>query len=126
MIENKKLESEEGFELKLQLSDDPWTTPEDNDGLTPKQIEAWTNDEWFYVTAEVVASVAGVELGSACYGGIEWGHYTYTDDDDNVLSQGQITVEDIDDYVGSELAGQAIANAREKLAEILKIMEENK
>lgn len=126
MIESKKAGAMEGFELTLRLFDDPWTTTEDDEGLTAKQIEAWQNDEWFYVTAEVVASIAGVELGSASYPSIQWGSVPQTDEDDNLLSVLEITVHDIDAYVGTELAYQALENAREKLAEILKIMEENK
>lgn len=126
MIDSTKIGSAEGFDFTLKIYEDPWTTVEDNDSLTPKQIEAWTEDEWFYVSAEVVASVADVELGSASYGGIEYGSFTHTDEEDNFLSVREITIYDIDNYVGSELAGQAVENAREKLAEIIKIMEENK
>jgi hypothetical protein len=78
------------------------------------------------VTAEVSASIADVELGTASYPSIEWGAFPMTDDNDNLLSVKDITIHHIDGYVGSELAGQAIENAREKLAEIMKIMEENK
>ena len=126
MIESKNTGAIEGFELTLRLYDDPWTSHEDDEGLTAKQIEAYKEGEWLYVTAEVSASIADVELGTASYPSIEWGAMPITDDQDNLLSVKDITIHYIDTYVGDELAGQAIENAKEKLAEIVKIMEENK
>ena len=120
MIDSKKIGEEDGFTLTLIIDHDPWSDTCDDDGLTPKQIEAWNNDEWWYVSATVTASRADIELGSYGYGGLEYGTYTNTDDSDNVVSKKDITIDDINDYVGLELAGEAISRAQEKLTELVK------
>lgn len=122
----KTLEAENGFELKLSIEPDLFCTPDDYDGMTPKQIEAWNNDEWHYVCATVTASRLDIELGSCTYGGIEYGNYTYTDDDDNVTGRKWIDIDDIADYVGSELSGEAIWQAEQKITELSKTIQEDK
>lgn len=120
MITTKKMPSEEGFELRLVIDYDPFGSLNDFDGYTEKQLEAWRNDEWYFVTAEVIASRAGIDLGGGTYGGIEYGSYTHTDEHDNFLSMTEIEIEDIIQLVGGELAEVAIWNAREKLQELMK------
>lgn len=125
MIEtHANMEAEQGFELMLRLTDDEFFSTEDDEGLTSKQIEAWKNDEWRYVYAEVVASRCGVELGSAGYGGIAYGYFPNTDEHDNLTGHTDLDAKSIIAYVGNELAGEAISNAEAKLNELLKTMEE--
>lgn len=104
----------------LTLTHDPYTTPEDDDGMTPKQREAWAEDEWHYVYAEVSIELDGTVLGSACYGGIEYGNYTYTDDEDQVTNKSWISVDDIWEYVGNELEGEAMDRALENVEKLTK------
>jgi hypothetical protein len=118
MIDSKKLEPENGYDLRLEIDYDPFGNLSDFDGFTQKQIEAYNNDEWYFVSVEVIASKAGVDLGSASYGSIEYGLYTYTNDKDEVTGQNEITINDIEAYVAAELAGEAISRADEKLKEL--------
>jgi hypothetical protein len=121
MIDSKKMPSEDGFDLRLVIDHDPWGSLADFDGYTEKQMKAWNEDEWFFVTAEVIASRAGIDLGSGCYGSIEYGYYTYTDDQDNFLSAKVITIEEVIEMVGPELAEVAIEHAKAKLDELMKV-----
>ena len=50
MIKGNSREKLDGLDVYLSISEDPFTTPDDDDTLTPKQREAWDNDEWRYVT----------------------------------------------------------------------------
>ena len=118
MIDSKKLEPENGYDLRLEIDYDLFGDLSDFDGYTPKQIEAYNNDDWYFVSVEVVASKAGVDLGTASYGSIEYGLYTNTNDKDEVTGQKEITINDIQAYVANELAGEAIARADEKLLEL--------
>ena len=120
MIDSKKMPSEDGFDLRLVIDHDPWGDIADFDGYTEKQIKAWNEDEWYFVSAEVIASRAGIDLGSGSYPSIEYGYYTYTDEHDNFLSAKVITIEEVIEMVGPELAEVAIENAREKLQELMK------
>lgn len=119
MIDSKKLEPENGFDLRMEIDYDPFASVSDYDCYTPKQVKAWENDEWYFVSVEVIASKAGVDLGSASYGSIEYGYYTITNDKDELSEQTEITIEDIEGYVTSELAGEAMSRAEEKLAELV-------
>ena len=120
MIESKTMPSEEGFALRLVIDHDPFGNLADFDGYTEKQIKAWNEDEWYFVTAEVIASRAGVDLGSGSYGNVEYGYYTHTDDQDNFLSAKVITIDEVIEMLGAELSEVAISSAKEKLAELLK------
>lgn len=121
MIAYKKMPSEDGFDLRLVIDHDPWGNITDFDGYTAKQVEAWKNDEWYFVNAEVIASRAGIDLGSQSYCSIEYGTYTMTDDKDNFEGKKDIGIDEIVEYVGAELAGEAISYAKEKLQELMKV-----
>jgi hypothetical protein len=120
MIDSKKMQSKDGFDLVLNIDYDHWTEPQQHDNYTAKQIEAWEKDEWWFIFAEVVASKSGIELGSSGYGGIEFGYFTSTDEQDQITNQSHITIDDIEDYAGFELADTAMTEALIKLAELLK------
>jgi len=104
---------EYGLDVHLLIEPDPWTRPEDDDGLTPKQIEAWKDDDWCYVSATVTLSLNSVEIGSATYGGLEFDTFLLTNDDDEITGTTEIREDKIWEYVGDELAGEALSNAYE-------------
>ncbi|MDE1816844.1 MAG: hypothetical protein KGI11_09850 [Thaumarchaeota archaeon] len=70
-------------------------------------LRAWCNDEWKYCGVIVTASREGINLGSASVWGIEIGHPA---DPDNAYAA----------EVADELAPEAIADARAKLAALSK------
>ena len=107
-----------GADVFLPISHDPFAWPEDDDGLTPKQVQAWRDDKWHYVTATVSVELDGVEIGSACYGGIEHGSFTMTNDEDEITSEQWISETDIWGYVGDELQGEAMSVAKENIAKL--------
>lgn len=119
-IDLKDLEPEQGWDLKMYLDHDPFVTPDDDEGITAKQREAWNKDEWCYVNVLVKVFREGIELGSYSYGGIEYGWFTETDENDNVTGSRHIGIDNIIDYVGGELAGEAIWHAEQTLRNLIK------
>ena len=119
-LERYKFGQVAGADVFLVLYPDPWASPEDDDGLTPKQVEAWRNDEWFYVTAEVEIAYEDATVATACYGGIEYGLFTYTNDDDEIQKREEITAKDLWEYVGEELKGEAMSRALENIEKLIK------
>jgi hypothetical protein len=101
----------DGLDAYLSISEDPWTTPDDDDGITPKQREAWDNDDWRYVTATVHLQLNGIEIGIASYGMIEFGTFLNTNENDEITGTTEIGEDQVWDYVGDELAGEALLNA---------------
>jgi len=121
-IEKIKAGAMEGYELLLEINPDDFAHTSDDEGLTKKQIEAYESDEWSYVTATVSAVKHGITLGEATYGMLEYGDLPITDESDNLIEVKAITAKDIDNYVGTELAAEAISRAEEI---IKKLREEN-
>lgn len=107
-----------GADVFLSLTYDPFSGPEDDDGLTPKQVQAWKEDEWFYYIATVSIELDGIEIGSASYGGLEYGHFTFTNEQDEVIKKEWISEADIWSYVGDELQGEAMSHAEENIAKL--------
>jgi hypothetical protein len=122
LLERISAGSIEGYELFLQIEPDEFAYPEDDEGLTPKQLEAYSKDEWIYIVATVTAEKYGIVFGQASYGMLEYGVFPATDEQDNLIETSLITARDINSYVGTELAGEAISRAEEV---IKKIREEN-
>lgn len=102
---------QDGLDINLLIKHDPWTTPEDYDGMTPKQIVAWKDDQWHYVSATVTLSLNGVEIGGASYLGLEFGTFLNTNDNDEITGTTEIDEDQVWEYVGDELAGEALSNA---------------
>lgn len=115
LIETIRLEPREGFDLLFKVHHDPYTTPGEFNSYTPKQVEAWTNDRWQYAWLEVVASVAGVELGSDSLSGCEFGHFLITDEDDNEVKTVWVWAEDLARDYAEDLTAEAIENAKATL-----------
>jgi hypothetical protein len=107
-----------GADVFLILAHDSFSSPGDDDGLTPKQVQAWLNDEWWYYIATVSLELDGIEIGSASYGGLEYGHFTYTNEEDEVIKNEWISETDIWSYVGDELQGEAMSRAEENIAKL--------
>jgi hypothetical protein len=118
MIETMKASKIDGFDLYLKIYPDEFAYPEDDEGLTASQVQAYKKDEWWYVYAEIEAHKYGLCLGQAGYGMIEYGLFTVTDQEDHVLEKKDIDIRDINNFVGNELAGEAISQAQEKIKEI--------
>jgi len=112
----------DGYELWLEVERDEFCYIDDDEALTDKQIQAFYEDKWLYVTATVTAVKHGVTLGQASYGMLHYGLVPVTDEADNLIEIQEITAKDIDNYVGSELAAEAVSQADEL---IKKLKEEN-
>jgi hypothetical protein len=54
--------SREGFDITATVCFDEDTRPEDSDCYTPRQIQAWREDEWFFCGIVLTVSRNGVEL----------------------------------------------------------------
>lgn len=119
-MERKEFGNIAGATVYLTLEHDPWASPGDDDGLTPKQVEAWKQDKWWYVSAEVSIEHEGAILATASYGSIEYGNFTYTDDNDEITKEAWISIEDIWSYVGEELKGEAMSQALENVEKFTK------
>lgn len=52
----------EGFDITATLEADFDTHPENSECYTKKQIEAWKNDDWFYVGVVLSVAKNGVSL----------------------------------------------------------------
>ena len=116
-IDYRKLEPQDGFELVAYKHYDEDSRPSHFDCYTPKQVQAWENDEWQFVGIVVTATAAGVPLGSASLWSIEDGQWTDTDEHDVVTGTRDVDPLRDDNYL-NELIPEAIENARENLERI--------
>lgn len=107
-METTQLEPREGFDLDARVEDDLDSDPTEFSCYSAEDVEAWRRGDWHYVTVVVTASRAGVELGWSSLSGVESGIMAdgYADPFKHTL----------DDYY--DLPGEAIENARRKIAEI--------
>ena len=103
----------DGLDVYLSIGEDYFTQISDDDGITPKQRQAWENDDWRYVTATVHLALDGIEIGSASYPMVEFGTFLLTNENDEITGTTEIDEDQVWQYVGDELAGQAIENAYE-------------
>lgn len=114
MIDSKTLPDVEGFTLRAVLLPDTDASPTDYDCYSRAAIKAWRSDQWSYVGLVVTVSRCGVELASASLWGMEYGSLPGVDAFVNPLSDSDTHgIETI-----ADLTGDAIAQAREKLAEL--------
>jgi hypothetical protein len=83
--------------------------------MTAQQLAAYMREDWGYVGLIVKVSREGVELGVSSLWGIEYGYYTYTDEDDNVLGHGYVGpyTEAVDDCIA-----EAIEDAKATLSRL--------
>ena len=71
MIDTKEFEHD-GFTVRIKVVYDTDVTPHEFECYSPEQIEAWREDQWFYVGYVYTASRNGVELGESSIWGSEW------------------------------------------------------
>lgn len=120
-IETRKLPDRDGFQLTAVLVPDYTSTPDGADCYSPEDIEAWRCGNWQYVGVVVTALLKGVALGEASLWGVEDGYSpgfkSETHPDGVVCAFGHTLGAGENDY---DLPGDAIAEAREKLAELRK------
>ncbi|WNM66125.1 hypothetical protein SEA_WHEEZY_85 [Gordonia phage Wheezy] len=88
VIATRTLDPVDGFTLTAYEVPDTDSTPigqslDEGGCYTADDIEAWRRDEWQYVGVVVVASRAGVDLGSASIWGMDTGDYWDTITRDN-------------------------------------------
>ena len=119
-MDRKEFGNIAGAKVYLTLTHDPFASVNDDEGLTAKQIQAWIEDKWWFVYAEVTIEHDGIVVGSYGYGGIEYGNFTYTDAFDEVRKEAWISIEDIWSYVGEELKGEAMDRALENIEKLTK------
>lgn len=123
-LHTQELESQEGFQITLNLFADYFNEPNDmGDCYTPKQVEAFREDAWHFADMQIVITKAGVKLGEAWLGGFEYGYIPLTDEDDNLLKEVRQFGEDIVELCSDsiqDLTAEALFDAKatlERLAE---------
>lgn len=104
-IESKTLEHE-GFTIRIDVEYDADTTPYEFDCYDKDQIEAWEQDEWFFVGYVYTALKNGVELAGESIWGSDYSH-------DRGIEEWIAE----DDY-HSDLVSQVVESAREKIKEL--------
>lgn len=144
-IATRTLDPVDGFTLTAYEVPDTDSTPiglelENGGCYTADDVAAWRRDEWEYVGVVVVASRAGVDLGSAAIWGMDTGSYWdaitradgrtpygVLDNVPNCVSTGHpqpdgtieyVTRDDFAHGYGEDLIAEALAEARETVAAI--------
>ncbi|APD17427.1 hypothetical protein PBI_ACHEBE_79 [Mycobacterium phage Achebe] len=116
-IDEKSVGQVEGFDISARLKPDYESSPDDSDCYDSEAIVAYRRNEWAYVTTEVIASKAGVELGHAYLGGSEYGWFPVDGE-----SQFETPLDgEGDDFIngyGPDLIAEAIADAKATIKEI--------
>lgn len=118
-FDHKDLPPRDGFDLRAEAHYDEHCGAEPDGHYTPRQVEAYQNSDWGYCGIVVVASRAGVDLGSDAIWGCEYGMLPSSDgqqtyDIDPLAEQGSSW-----EVYGEDLIDQAIEQAKAKLAEIV-------
>ncbi|NBU22774.1 MAG: hypothetical protein EBS38_02525 [Actinobacteria bacterium] len=121
-IESMTLEPRDGFDLEICVHADYHSHPSDNDGLTQKQVFAWLDDQWHYVSLHARASLDGVTLGEYWLHGIEYGEFLITDDQDNPQKTVSVYLKDIWEDGYTDVIDEAIAQAKEQLKRFRELM----
>lgn len=113
----------EGFTVRLDVDDDYEATPADDEGMTPRQVKAWNDNEWQYVGIMAKASLEGHELGAASLWGIERGYVPLTDEDDT-LKVDPVEYLDVYDEAIRDVISEAVEDARATLLQLVAKAEE--
>ena len=91
----------DGFTVTASIVHDESTRPDDFDCYADHIVQAWRDDEWFYVGICLQVSRAGVDL-TGPYGAALWGlEANFPGSDNAYLSE-----------IAEELLGEASADAR--------------
>ena len=113
----------DGFDITFVIDVDYDTTPEEFDCYTPKQVAAWKNNEWQYVTIGVLVARCDIELGSAFISGVEYGEFPITTVNDEVTETAWLDVVEVfenakQDGTFDDLVSDAIAGANLTIAQL--------
>ena len=111
----------EFWTVAAEISPDYDTRPTDFDCYTPAQVAAWERDEWQFVVVSVfVEDADGREWGRDVLGGVEYGSFVLTDEQDNVT--GADDVDPLADKPGEysvirehDMIGEALRDAVRQL-----------
>lgn len=115
-LEAIHLDSVDGFDIRAELYIDIDTQPDDFDCYDHDQAVAWRNDDWMFVGTVITASHAGVDLASASMWGSEYGEF-------NGKTVSPLDGAGTDDFAygyGPDLIAEAVAEAKAKIAELVK------
>src|SRR6516225_4657969 len=107
-IDNKTIQHN-GFDIRIDVLPYSDSTPYDADCYDDADIEAWRNDEWFYVGYIYTATLDGIELGSASIWGSEWDFPGGIDSIDGWIAE---------NYYHSDLLAEATDEARATLTKL--------
>lgn len=108
-IDSKTFEHD-GFDVTIYVVPDADSSPFDAECYSQSDVQAWRDDEWFYVGFVYVASRDGIELGSASIWGTEW--------DFPGANDSSIDAWIAEDYYHPDLLKEAVTEAR---AEIVRL-----
>ena len=106
--------SKDGFDFVATLAEDSDSHVDDSECYSKKQIEAWKNDEWFFVG--VVVSVAKNSVMLEDHAASLWGN------DCNFPSRKKNPNAYLSE-VAQELEGEALETAKVRVMEIIKALE---
>lgn len=102
--------SAEGFDIRARVEFDSDTRPEDSDCYSPRQIQQWRNDEWFFCGIVLEVEFNGVKLSdhAASLWGIDCNFPSRRKNPNAYLSE-----------VCADLQSEAIECGRAEIARIL-------
>lgn len=108
MFESKTIEHD-GFTIRIDVVQDSDYKPHDAECFTAEDIEAWNNDEWFFVGYVYTATKNGIELGEASIWGNPW---------DFPGGESSIDAWIAEDYYHADLIRKAVTEARASIAKL--------
>ena len=84
-----------GLSWRVTLDADEFYSKPEGDGYTARQVAAFKAGEWSYVVVGVTPIIDGVTLPDVTetLGGVEYGTYVLTDEDDNVTGTREIDLD---------------------------------
>lgn len=78
----------DGWTVKADMTPDDIHPIDDDEGLTSRQIEAWRQDEWWYVVVSVwVQDADGRKWGHDSLGAVAYGTLPNTDEHDEIQGE---------------------------------------
>ena len=114
-LETLQLPKQGKFDLLAYVVPDEDCLPSDFDCYTPKQLEAWRNEDWYFVGVYVVASINGIDLSMSSLWGIEYGEFPLTDENDNLESVTSLDLANLASRVLPYLISEVIQSAENNL-----------
>lgn len=115
IIESRKLDPVDGFDLTAYIVPDEDATPDDKDCYGADDILSWQNDQWRFVGTIIKASRHGVELGEASLWGSEYGYGSW----DGLASPLDGDGGEFVNGYGLDLISEAVDQAKAKIAGLI-------